>query len=167
MTAPLSVGATDPERMKLIEAVASDANGFLGVDPAKDSPAAIVKKIDATIVDIVFGKPGPIPDSEEKHLVLGCLWGAQMVREFGWSWADVRSGGAVDVAVVSPAGDMLIYPLTFTAECIGKQRVCTVELSFNMLRERRGETIFQPDGYENVMMHIRHIVPPYALEKRS
>ena len=167
MNAPLSVGSTDAARMKLIEAVANDASGFLGVDPATDSPASIVKKIDATIVDIVFGKPAPIPDTEEKHLVLGCIWGAQIVREFGWSWADIRSGDALDVAVVSPSKDMVIYPLTFVAECIQKSRICTVELSFNMLRERKGDAIFQSNGYENVMTHIRHIVPPYALEKRS
>lgn len=167
MNAPLSVGPTDPERMKLIDAVTSDAVGFLGVDSATDAPTDIVKKIDAVIVDLVFGRPTPIPDTEEKHLILGCLWGAQMVREFGWSWADIRSGGALDVAVVSPSKDMVIYPLTFVAECIRKNRICTVELSFNMLRERKGETIFQAAGYEDVMAHIRHIVPPYALEKRS
>ena len=167
MSTPLSVGPMDAERMKLIEAVTSDAAGFLGVDPALDSPADVVKKIDAVIVDLVFGRPVPIPEPEEKHLVLGCLWGAQMVREFGWSWADIRSGDALDVAVVSPSRDMVIYPLTFAAECIRKLRICTVALSFNMLRERRGETIFQVDGYEDVMSHIQHIVPPYTLEKRS
>jgi len=48
MNAPLSVGPTDVERMKLIEAVTSDAAGFLGVDPVMDSPADVVKKIIAT-----------------------------------------------------------------------------------------------------------------------
>jgi hypothetical protein len=167
MNTPLSVGPTDAERMKLIEAVTSDAAAFLGVDPMADGPAAIVKKINAVIVDIVFGRPAPIPDTEEKHLVLGCLWGAQMVREFGWSWADIRSDAALDVAVVSPSRDMVIYPLTFAAECIRKLRICTVELSFNMLRERKGDAVFQPGGYEDVMAHIRHIVPPYTLEKSS
>jgi hypothetical protein len=167
MTAPISVSPADTERMRLIETVTKDAAGLLRLDSTADSPASIVKTIDAIIVDIVFGRSAPIPETEEKDLVLGCLWGAQMVREFGWSWADIRSGSALDVAVVSPASDMVIYPFTFVDECIRKIRICTVELSFNMLRERKGETIFQQGGYEDVMAHIRHIVPPYTLEKRS
>jgi hypothetical protein len=167
MSPSLSASPADPERLRLIKAVTKDAAAYLGVDPAKDSPANVVAVVDAAIVQIVFGKPDPIPEKEEKNLVLGCLWGAQMVREFGWSWADIRLGEALDVAVVSPERDMAIYPFTFVADCIAKHRVCTVALSFNMLLERKGETVFQPMAYENVMMHIQHIVPPYTLEKVS
>ena len=165
MSAAPKESPTDPERMRLIEAVSNEAAAYLGVDPMSDNPASIVKAVDAAIVRIVFGEAVPIPESEEKDLVLGALWGAQMVREFGWSWADMRFGETLDVAVVSPARDMAIYPFTFVTDCIAKRRVCTVELSFNMLRERKGETIFAAESYESVMMHVRHIVPPYALEK--
>jgi hypothetical protein len=150
--------------MRLIEAVTKDAAGFLGVDPVKASPATIVKKIDAAILQIVFGEATSIPKEEEPDLVLGCLWGAQMVREFGWAWADIRVGDGLEVAVVSPDRDMAIYPFTFVADCLAKRRICTVELSFNMLIERKGQTIFQPKSFENVVMHIQHIIPPYALE---
>jgi hypothetical protein len=150
--------------MALIQTVANDAVGFLGLDPGKDSPREIVTAINEVIVQIVFGKPNAIPETEEKDLVLGALWGAQMVKEFGWSWADMRLGDALDVAVVSPQGDMAIYPFTFVAECIAKVRICTVALSFNMLLEKKGETIFEPGSFESVMEHIQHIVPPYTLE---
>jgi hypothetical protein len=163
----LSESLTDPERARLIEAVTTDAAAYLGVDLVLDGPARIIAAVDATIVKIVFGEAHQIPESEENDLVLGCLWGAQMVREFDWSWAEIRVDGALDVAVVSPARDMAIYPFTFVADCIAKRRVCTIELSFNMLRERKGETIFPPKSYESVMMHIHHIVPPYTLEKKG
>jgi len=88
-----------------------------------------------------------------------------MVREFEWSWTDIRVDGALDVAVVSPERDMAIYPFTFIADCLAKRRICTVELSFNMLVGRKGETIFPARSYESVMMHIQHIVPPYTLER--
>jgi hypothetical protein len=167
MNAALSESPTDPERADLIDAVTSEAAGYLEVDLASDSPASIVKAVDAVIVNLVFGKPHPIPESEEQDLVLGCLWGAQMVREFGWSWADIRLGDVLDVAVVSPARDMAIYPFTFVADCIAKRRVCTVALSFNMLLEKKGETISPARSYESVMTHIRHIVPPYTLEEKG
>lgn len=155
---------TDPERKRLLESVTKDAAGYLGVDLVNDTPVHIVKSVNSVIVRIVFGQPTPIPESEEKDLVLGCLWGAQMVREFDWSWADIRFGDALDVAVVSPERDMAIYPFTFVADCIAKRCICTVALSFNMLMERKGETIFEPKRYESLMTHIRHVVPPYELE---
>jgi len=164
MNSPFTEIPTKPERARLIESVTKEGAIHLGVNVANDPPSEIVKIIDATIVKIVFGQADPIPDTEEKDLVLGCLWGAQMVREFGWSWADIRFGDALDIAVVSPARDMVIYPFTFVGDCITKRCICTVELSFNMLLERKGETIFPENSYESVMMHIRHIVPPYTLE---
>jgi hypothetical protein len=167
MKPALSESPTDPERAGLIDAVTSEAAGYLGVDLVSGSPASIVKVVDAVTVELVFGRPHPIPESEEPNLVLGCLWGAQMVREFGWSWADIRIDDVLDVAVVSPARDMAIYPFTFVADCIAKHCVCTVALSFNMLLERKGETMFPARSYESVMTHIRHIVPPYTLEKKA
>lgn len=164
MNPALTENPTEPERARLIEAVTKDGAIHLGVDVANDSPAHIVKIINETIVKLVFGEVAPIPDSEQKDLVLGCLWGSQMVREFGWSWVDIHFKDALDVAVVSPARDMAIYPFRFVGECIAKRCVCTVALSFNMLLERKGETIFPANSYENVMKHIRHIVPPYTLE---
>jgi hypothetical protein len=152
--------------MGLIEAVTRDAAGVLGVDLVKDSPDDIVRKIDATIVEMVFGRPTSIPkEEEEPDLLLGCLWGAQMVREFGWAWADMQFPDGVDVAVVSPERDIAIYPLTFVAECLAKRRVCTVELSFNMLSGRRAEMVFPPKSYEDLMMHVMHIIPPYTLDE--
>jgi hypothetical protein len=164
MSALPSESPPEPERARLIGTVTKEAAVYLGVDPVTGSPARIVELVDAAIVRIVLGEQSSIPESEEKDFVLGCLWGTQMVREFDWSWADMRAGDRLDVAVVSPERDMAIYPFTFIADCIAKRRVCTVALSFNMLIARKGEIIFPVKSYESVMMHIRHIIPPYALE---
>jgi hypothetical protein len=159
-----SESPVDPERARLIEAVNQDAATCLGVDLDRDSPAHIVKTVDAVIVRIVFGEADPIPDSEDKEILLGAIWGAQMVRELGWSWVEIRAGEALDLAVVSPGRDMVIHPFSFVGQCLAKRCICTVELSFNMLLERKGEVVFEPNGFENVMAHIRHIIPPYTLE---
>ena len=157
----------DPKRQQLINTVTKDAAGFLDLDLSTASPAEVVKKVDSVIVRIVFGEPQPVPETEEKHLILGSLWGAQMVKEFGWAWADVRNGEAIIVGVVSPQKDMVIHPFNFVADCIAKRCVCTVELSFNMLLEKKGAAVFSPGSYENVMLHIHHIVPPYTLEAKG
>jgi hypothetical protein len=165
MSTPPSENPPNLERIRLIKAVTNDAAGFLGVDPVNGSPDAIVQKIDATIVEMVFGRATSIPADEEPDLLLASLWGAQMVREFGWAWVDMQFDDGVDAAVVSPERDMVIYPFTFVAECLAKRRICTVELSFNMLVGRKAEMVFPPKSYEDVMMHIHHIIPPYTLEE--
>jgi hypothetical protein len=165
MDAALSESPTDPERARLIEAVTTDAATYVGVDLARDTPADIVATVNAVIVKIVFGEPHPIPESEEKDLVLGCLWGAQVAREFGWSWAEIRFGNMLDVAVVSPGKEMVIYPFTFVADCIAKRCICTVALSFNLLHANR--LVFAPNSYESIMERVAHIVPPYILEPKK
>src|SRR6185503_417876 len=152
MSTSLSESPPNAERMGLIEAVTKEAAGVLGVDPVKDSPDAIVQKVDATIVDLVFGRPTSIPQGdEESDLLLGCLWGAQMVREFGWAWAEIQLAQGKDMAVVAPERDVVIYPFTFVAQCLAKRFICTVQLSFNMWSKRRAEMVFPPKSYEDLM----------------
>jgi hypothetical protein len=158
---------TDTERSQLISSVTQDAAKYLNLDLEQNTPIEIIKAVNEAITKTVFGESVPIPENEEQDLILGCLWGAQMVRELQWSWADIHVGNSLDIAVVSPSRDMAIYPFTFVADCIGKRRICTVELAFNMLIERKDAPVFTPGTYENVMMHVKHIVPPYALEEKS
>lgn len=164
MQHPHSESIPDAERQGLIDSVTREAASYLGLDLNQNTPVEIVTAVNETIVDLVFGRETPIPNSEDPAIVLGCLWGSQMIREMGWSWINLHFDGFMDVAVVSPSRDMAIYPFTFAGECIGKLHICTVALSFNMLRERKGEAIFPPDSYQDVMSQIRHIVPPYTLE---
>ncbi|QEG02810.1 hypothetical protein Mal15_69310 [Stieleria maiorica] len=98
-------------------------------------------------------------------MLLGCLWGAQLVRELNWEWCEIHFDDGLDVALVSPARDMVIFPFTFINSCLEKQVVCTVELSFNILIERTPE--YDTGSYLNLMDYVHHIVPPYTLERET
>ena len=157
--------APDKERMTLINAVANDAATLLSIDIASDAPQSIVSKINDAIVDFVFDKDMPFSEDENPDLLLGALWGVQMVRQFNWYWADVVVDDQFDeVAIISPHQEMIIFPLSFTSAIINKQCVCTVLLAFNMLLEDDRTDTIPPGAYENVMLNIHHIVPPYTLE---
>lgn len=154
----------DAERQELIQAVTHDAATLLDVDLAADSPHSIVTKINEAIVDLVFERENPITQDENPHLLLGALWGAQMARQFRWYWADVVIDDEYpEVAMISPGQEMIIFPFGFTEACINRQCICTILLAFNMLLEndRMGE--IPPGTYENIMLNIHHIVPPYDL----
>ncbi len=155
----------DQERLSLIEAVIDDAAALLDVDLKTDSSQAIIQKVNDAVVDLVFERPTPVAEDENPHLVLGSLWGAQMARQFNWYWADVVIDDEFkEVAMISPNREMIIFPFSFTAACIDKQCVCTILLAFNMLLENDRIGEISPGTYENIMLIIHHIVPPYVLE---
>lgn len=157
--------APDQERLDLIAAVVGDAVALLGVNPEQDSPQAIMQKVNDAVVDLVFDRPTPVSDDENPHLVLGALWGAQMARQFNWYWADVTIDGQFqEVAMISPNQEMIIFPFSFTSACIEKQCICTLLLAFNMLLDNNRLGEIPPGTYENIMLSIHHIVPPYVLE---
>jgi hypothetical protein len=163
MPTPLEESSPDEKRRELIASVTRDAAAYLSLDLGRNSAKDIVTEVNHVIMELVFGEATPIPDSEQADVLLGCLWGSQMVRELGWSWANLQFDSYMDMAVVSPSRDMAIYPFTFVGRCIAKQCICTVALSFNMLRERGAEAAYPPGSYEDVMGQIHHIVPPYTL----
>jgi len=157
----------DRERLDLIDAVTIDAAQLLGIDLSNDPPQAIMTKVNDAIVALVFGEATPVSQDENAHLLLGALWGAQMARQFHWYWADVVIDDTCnEVAMISPNKKMIIFPFSFVGACINKQCICTVLLAFNMLLADRIGDI--PAGsYENIMLQIHHIVPPYMLEPRD
>lgn len=158
----------DAERLRLIEAVAGDAATLLDIDLQADLPKAIMAKVNEAIVDLVFARPTPVSEDENPHLLLGSLWGAQMARQFQWYWADVVIDDEFnDVAMISPHQEMIIFPFSFAAACIEKQCICTILLAFNMLLENDRIGEIPPATYENIMLNIHHIVPPYTLEPDS
>ena len=155
----------DKERMTLINAVANDAAILLDVDCTSDSPQSIVSKVNDAMVDLVFEKDTPVSQDENPDLLLGALWGAQMARQFNWYWADVVVDDQFnEVAMISPNQEMIIFPLSFTSAIINKQCICTVLLAFNMLLEDDRIGTIPPGTYENILLNIHHIVPPYTLE---
>ena len=155
----------DQERLGLIDAVAGDTFALLNIDPESDSPQYIIQKVNDAVVDLVFDRPTPVSEDENPHLVLGALWGAQMARQFHWYWADVVIDDEFnEVAMISPNQEMIIFPFSFTAACIEKQCICTILLAFNMLLENDRIGEIAPATYENIMLSIHYIVPPYTLE---
>ena len=154
------------ERLDLIDAVVGDAVLLLGVDPEHNSPQTIMRKLNDAVVDLAFSRPSPVSDDENPHLLLGALWGAQMARQFNWYWADVTIDGQFnEVAMISPNQEMIIFPFSFTSACISKRCICTLLLAFNMLLEGDQVGKFSHGSYENIMLNVHHIVPPYALEQ--
>jgi hypothetical protein len=124
-----------------------------------------MEKVNESIVDLIFERPTPLSESENVELLLGALWGAQMSRQFQWYWADVVIDDEFnEVAMISPNREMIIFPFSFTAACIEKQCICTILLAFNMLLAKDGMGEISPGTYENIMLNIHHIVPPYTLE---
>ncbi|MEO1523917.1 MAG: hypothetical protein AAFX06_00695 [Planctomycetota bacterium] len=158
----------DEERLGLIQAVVGDAMLLLEVDPAIDTPQEVMQIVNDAVVDLVFEKPNPVSQDENPHLVLGALWGEQMARQFNWYWADVVIDDQFEeVAMISPQKEMIIFPFAFTGACIGKQCICTLLLAFNLLLENEKLGECAPGDYENIMLNIHHIVPPYTLEPKS
>jgi len=153
----------DTERQQLISSVTADAAHLLNINLTEDPPKEVMNKVNDAIVALVFEQPTPITNDENPHLLLGCLWGAQMARQFNWYWADVVLDDSIDeVAMISPNREMIIFPFSFVDACINKQCISTVLLAYNMVDEGKMNAI-KPATYENIMLSIHHIVPPYTL----
>ncbi|MDF1755798.1 MAG: hypothetical protein P1U89_23615 [Verrucomicrobiales bacterium] len=153
----------EADQSRMIESMASQAASMLSLDLESDDPDAIVNKVYDSVVDLVFARPNPFNNSEAPHALLGSLWGSQIVRKFNWYWADVVVDDRVgEIAIISPNREMIIFPLSFTGACINKQCICTMALAFDMLGKGNFSEI-QPNSYENIMLNIHHIVPPYEL----
>ncbi|MEN9359899.1 MAG: hypothetical protein RL095_1434 [Verrucomicrobiota bacterium] len=155
----------DAERLSLLEATADEAATMLRVDRNQDPAKKIVEKINEAIVAICLGKPHPVAQDENADLLLGSLWGAQLVRQFGWHWADVLIDDEYpEVAVIAPDRSRVVFPLAFTQACLECHCISTVALAFNMMLEDKRMDSPKAGAYDNIMMHIHHLIPPYFLE---
>ncbi len=172
MTAPMSdelklpdVTETRPdeERMRLIGLVSKEAAEYLDLSLETNSPNEIVAAVNDCVRSIKKGVGPAFPEDAEVDLLLGCLWGSQLVRAFDWEWTNItfhEHGDPKAVGVVSPTRDMAIYPFHFVYGCIQNHATVTILLSFNMLSERVGTPTYPDHSYVNVMDHVHHIVPP-------
>ena len=149
------------ERMELIDNCTDEAAEILDIS-ADLTPGEIVRIVDDCVYAMQKGKADPFPEDAERHLSLGCLWGAQLVAEFDWQWRDVDCQGESpwkSVGVVSPRGDMAIYPFDFTQACLDGDAVVTIMLAFNMLKEETDEHDYADDAHVSIMRLIHHLVP--------
>jgi hypothetical protein len=153
----------DEERLTLLGLVTQEAADYLGLSLDTNSPEQIVAAVNDCVRAIKKDEGPAFPEDAEVDLLLGCLWGSQLVRAFGWEWANItfhEHGDSTAVGVVSPTRDMAIYPFHFVCGCIENRATVTILLSFNMLKERLGVPTYPDCSYENVMDHVHHIVPP-------
>ncbi|NII10138.1 DUF3806 domain-containing protein [Oleiagrimonas sp. C23AA] len=96
-------------------------------------------------------------------LQLGCLWGQQLIKQFGWEWVCVIDGDSELYAVVSKDRALMMLPTYFVNECLQDPNVdCTSILSFNMIAAQKfSET---PSGsYLNILDIVVRIVPRHLV----
>ena len=144
---------------------AADCLELLGSQFTADHPARLVDAIDNFTYRLQKGDAtasASFEDTEDAGLILGSLWGQQLVKQFGWQWAKVTlhdDGNAVMFGVVSPDRSLAIYPFEFVEQCLNDARIdCTIMLSFNMLLDA-GIPQMDAGSYTNVMDGIHRIVP--------
>src|SRR6185436_1005296 len=98
-------------------------------------------------------------DPDDVPIMLASLWAEQIVADFGWQWTQIWFDEKTwTYAIVSPDRSMVIYPYTFVDDCLSGNVEVTIELCFNMLDGGRIANL-PPNGYENIMAGVRHIVP--------
>ena len=158
---------TDEEKTEFATR-AAQASKNLGFDENTVAPAAAVQAVNDFVdrwqsersgaLKKLFGrKPGL--DSVDVALGLGAVWGDQLVRRFGWEWVCVRHEEQDLYGVVSPDRSVAVYPTYFVKACLDNpQADCTAMLAFNMI-EAGNVSGLPPDGYENLMMGVRRIIP--------
>jgi len=129
----------------------------LNIDPAKDIAQAIFSRVyEIQKEERVFDPNEPY---SELAYQIGALWGTLFVKEFGWQWLFYETVEGPAYIVASPDRSMMIYPIDYVDICLKKRDVdITVALAFNMMAEGEAPDL-PPNGYVNVMAHIKHIVP--------
>jgi hypothetical protein len=128
--------------------------GFLTTDPAK-IVAAIDGYIDSTQQAVLAGS---LELSEENcaflSLQLGCLWGQQLAKSFGWEWTCLTENGEELYAVASENRSLLILPTYFTRDCLEQPSVdCTAMLAYNMLVAQKFSHV-PANSYLNVLDNV-------------
>jgi hypothetical protein len=133
--------------------------GFLTNDPAK-IVAAIDTYIDATQQAELVGSLTLNDDNcTFLSLQLGCLWGEQLVKMFGWEWVCLTDNGSEQFAVASKDRALIVLPTYFARDCLKQPDMdCTAMLAYNMLAARKFSEA-PVGGYLNVLDNVVRIVP--------
>ncbi len=150
------------EMTSSIKACADDALGVLDIESDEASPQQLVEAVDELVYRCQKNRARDIDDTWEFSVALGSLWGECLVKALGWEWTEVTFREEDDskaVGVVSPDRALAIYPFYFIYGCLENNAPVTIMLSFNMLVDRSRIPSLPPNGFENVMEHVHHIVP--------
>ena len=150
----------------------SIANNLLGA--ARDGAELVGTSVDAEpdkiveAIDRFLTNPkkrgwfSKIDNWDDRALPIGSLWGAAMVRAFGWQWASLIQHGHDDykaIALVNDDRSLMVFPFHYCFGCLEDNVTPTVLLAFNMLEAGK---IPQQEAhsYANLMDGVQHIVPP-------
>ncbi|MBY0270660.1 MAG: hypothetical protein K2X06_12375 [Burkholderiales bacterium] len=150
------------DTLRGIAACAQQAATIVGVDLAQSSPAQIIEAVDSFLYRWQKGQCPKLDEDDDLSLILGSLWGEQLVRGDGWEWAVAQfneQGDSKAVGVFSPDRSIAVYPFDFVRACIENNIPVTILLAYNMLKDGKSIPKLPDKGYENVMNGIHHIVP--------
>jgi hypothetical protein len=140
---------------------ANDALEVLGGEIAKKSPKVIVAAIDKFARKWQKGdRPPPdVGSAQDVGFSFGCLWGEQLMRQFGWQWALLETEESRNLAICSTNRSLVIYPLGFLSACLENPNIdVTVLLCFNMLMADKTPT-GEPKSYTDLMVLVYRFVP--------
>ena len=160
----ISESAVGSEILGNIKGCASDATKILGLKSffSRPKPKKLIRAVDDFIYNWQKGVRPPIHPDEDLSLVMGSLWGEQLVRDLGWQWAGVtfhEHGDTKAVGVFSPDRALAIYPFQFVQGCLENRATVTIMLSYNMLKDGSRIPSLPPRGYMNMMDSVQHIIP--------
>ena len=125
---------SEQERQELQDNT-SDAWQYLSISQASE-PQKIVKATKAAVREM---REQNLAEDDKKWaaLRLGCLWGEQVCRAYGWHWAELTfkdDGEYQRTAVVSSERAYYVLPMNFVWRHFEKpEREETIALLFNML----------------------------------
>jgi hypothetical protein len=151
----------DPEIASNLIGAAAEGAALVGVKPDAE-PLKIVEAINAFVAKPPKSWFKKVDNWTDRALPLGSLWGAQMVRQFGWEWASITQhdqGDAKAMCVFDQRRSLAIYPFEFIFGCLESKSYPTILLAFNMLVAGKVPEL-DAAGYMNLMDGVRHVVPP-------
>ncbi len=139
--------ALPAEDLGVLSGAAQEALEYLHLT-GREEPKAVVQHLAAGVDEL---RKNPLSREEEtRHAaMLGALFGTQVVRAYGWSWAQIGDDERMAYAVVAPNKSVYLEPLQFVWQfLIDKEKDSTILLLFNMLANPQPG--MQAGGYQFV-----------------
>lgn len=149
---------------------AADASLLLRVDQETHTPAAIVGSIDVFLCRWQEGDRPDLDEDDDLALMLGSLWGEQLVEALDWQWAALTIPNrkkSVVVGVFSPDRSLALYPFHAIRACLDNKTPVVVRLAFTILLEGSRLSALPQGGYKNIIDMVAHKPASPDTVKRS
>ena len=145
-----------------IQTCTQNAIAILEVDVSDITPTGLVSVMDRFIHQWQQGHQPVVCDVDDLSLAMGSLWGEQLVKQFGWYWAEVTFPEHPEtpaIGVLSPDRSLAIYPFHFLQQCLKHAAPVTIRLAFEILLDGSRVPRIAADTFENVMDNVHHKPP--------